>query len=743
MVELEAFQDAKHDRPELKAHIEQCARCRALVDEIKANNELMDRLLRTDLRTGGGAGVEPAPALPHDAIAGYEIHEELMRGGQGAVYRATHHATRRTVALKVLLSGAFATSRQRHRFEREIELVASLDHPAIVTVYDSGVTSDGRHYLAMQFIDGAPLDAWAERRRRDARGSVAPTLDEMLTLFDRIADGVSHAHQHGVLHRDLKPANILIDAEGEPHILDFGIAKPVGREREVEAGLVTEEGAFLGTLAYAAPEQVSGAPDRVDVRSDVYSLGVMLYELLSGGRPYPLEGGLSEIIESIVTAEPKRLRGAPDALLRIDDELDTIVMKTLAKDPDRRYQSVSALSDDLKRYRTGRPIEAKRDSGWYVLRKTMRRHRMKASAAGAMIIMLIVFSIVIFIQSQRTRIESEKVKQINLFLEDTLGSVESARSDRELTVRELLDEAVQWIDIALSDQPEVAASIRNTVGGSYRNLGLFEQAETQLTRALEIRRELFDESHSQVSRSLSALALLRRDQGRLDEAEQMLRNVLASRRISDGADSLGVAYTEAILALVLKDLGAFDEAESLLNDSLRIRRLMFPEASADVAMCVFSLAQVKDAAGDEQRAEALYRQALELRRIAHPRAHPSVARSLEALARRLIGRDQPEEAHRLLTECEAIQRESLAEDHWRIAVTMARRGACLAMMERYDEAETMLLEAVSTLTDTLGPAGDETLEARRQLVALYEAQGRSAEAEVWRARIAREAPASE
>ena len=219
----------------------------------------------------------------------------------------------------------------------------------------------------------------------------------------------------------------------------------------------------------------------------------------------------------------------------------------------------------------------------------MRRHRMKASAAGAddHHAHRLQHRDSSF-RARRTRIESEKVKQINLFLEDTLGSVESARSDRELTVRELLDEAVA-VDrpIALSDQPEVAASIRNTVGGSYRNLGLFEQAETQLTRALEIRRELFDESHSQVSRSLSALALLRRDQGRLDEAEQMLRNVLASRRVSDGADSLGVAYTEAILALVLKDLGAFDEAESLLNDSLRIRRLMYPEASADVAMCVF------------------------------------------------------------------------------------------------------------------------------------------------------------
>jgi len=337
-------------------------------------------------RVTGAARTRDASRKP-PRIRGYRLREELHRGGQGVVYRATQRAPRREVALKVMLEGPLASEVAQRRFEREIDLAASLRHPNIVTILDSGV-SHGRYYFAMDYIVGLRLDAHVRAAGADCRAT--------LELFAQICDAINFAHQRGVIHRDLKPSNILVDAEGRPHVLDFGLAKieqPTDPEQTRLRELSTS-GQVIGTLAYMSPEQAAGSQD-IDVRSDVYSLGVMLYEAIVGRPPYAVDGPLAEALSRIAREDPARPRtaAASSGAGRVDDELETILLKSLEKEPARRYQTAGDLGRDLRRYLAGEPIEAKRASGLYMLRKALARYRIQAIFAGVVLALLIAFSI--------------------------------------------------------------------------------------------------------------------------------------------------------------------------------------------------------------------------------------------------------------------------------------------------------------------------------------------------------------
>lgn len=381
------------DAPNLKvrAHLNSCPICQATCRQIQENNVLMKQLGRVDRgRLSRALSTSHPSPLSSVSIDGYDILGELHRGGQGVVYRAAQLGAKRVVALKMLLHGAFATDRQRHRFEREIELVAGLHHPNIVTLHDSGVTPDGRLFFAMELIDGVQLDRHAKQSRN---GSINTTL----RLFQRICEAVNYAHQRGIVHRDLKPGNILVDQSGEPHVLDFGLARVedqlAGSHRNM-----TMTGEFMGTVAYASPEQASGDPALIDIRTDVYSLGVMLYEILTGHLPVSVEGSIAEAARRITDVDPI----PPTAHRReIGDEVETIVLKALTKEPDRRYQTAGALAEDLRRYLAGEPIEAKRHSTWYLLRKTTRRHRVPLIAGATIIALILMFAISMSIQAGR------------------------------------------------------------------------------------------------------------------------------------------------------------------------------------------------------------------------------------------------------------------------------------------------------------------------------------------------------
>ncbi len=715
-LELDASGNADES---LRRHIAGCPRCRRRVGEIRENNALLrevaglapDRPSRSD--EPGGDGPE-----------GYRILDEIRRGGQGTVFRAVQIATNRVVALKVLHAGALATSRQRRRFEREIEIVAGLRHPNIVTVYDSGVTGAGDHYFAMEYVEGTTLDRYAAARAAELTPGRART-DFILRLFSRVCDAVNAAHQRGVIHRDLKPANILVDVSGEPKVLDFGLAKVADADERLAALDVTRAGEFMGTLAYAAPEQVGGDPHEVDVRTDVHALGVILYELLTGRMPYGLGDGLRDAVHA-VTNTPAAPCRAPrtDAGATVDAELETIVLKALAKEKARRYQSAEALRDDLERYLTGRPIDARRDSGWYVLRKTLARYKWPTAAAALFVAVLAVFGVTSSVLYGRASMEAEKLRQINLFWEDTLASVEPARAGREATVGELLDEAEPWVAIAFPHEPEIEATVRSTLGNSYRALGRFDEARLQLSTALETRRRLFGERSAAVAQSLNGLGLLARAEGRLDDSERLASEALDLRRSLLGPDHPDVATALQNLAATRRDRGDLAGAESVMREALAIREKHLGPGHQDTAMVVYQLARLKERAGDDAAAEPLHRRALATRRAVLPIGHPDLPRSLADLGALLVRLNRAAEAEPLLRECLELQLKRFPPDDWRAAAAAGGLGACLRALGRSDEAEPLLMDALEILRDRLGLADPRTREVLSQAAALYEQTGR-------------------
>jgi tetratricopeptide (TPR) repeat protein len=345
-------QDFVRAHPELAAQIEPHLRGLALIDQART-------------RSLPGHATPPATAGPLPPVPGYDLLEEIGRGGMGVVYRARQLATRRIVALKVMLSGPFAPRAARRRFQREVELAARLQHPSIVGVLEGGEVA-GQPYYAMDYVAGVRLDHYLR--------TAQPPVPALLDLFVRLCEAVEYAHGHGVVHRDLKPANILIDADGNPFILDFGLAKALDQVAELTPiSNLSQPGQVVGTLHYLSPEQATGQSSAIDGRTDVYALGVLLYEALTGVLPYPKDGPPAEVIRRILEAPPVRPR---THMPQVDEDLEAIVLKALEKEPPRRYQSAHELAEDLRRYLRAEPVRAHRASHLYVLRKRLHRHRL-------------------------------------------------------------------------------------------------------------------------------------------------------------------------------------------------------------------------------------------------------------------------------------------------------------------------------------------------------------------------------
>jgi tetratricopeptide (TPR) repeat protein len=699
-------------------------------------------------------------------IGQYRIKRAIASGGMGTVYEATQEQPRRVVAVKVMKLGIASRSALR-RFEYESQLLARLRHPGIAQVYDAGTHRDSSGtvpYFAMEYIPNAkPITDYVREK--------TPGYRARLELFAQVCDAVHHGHQKGIIHRDLKPANILVDSQGQPKIIDFGVARSTDSDMAVTT-LQTDVGQLIGTLQYMSPERLS-AVDRT-------------------------------------------LRG----------DLETVVLKALEKERDRRYQSALELAQDIRRYLSREAISARPPSIVYQLRMFARRHRAGFAAIAAIFVVLVagvVVSTSLYIKAESAREQAEarrvQAEEVTEFLNDTLASVDPAKAQgRDVTVKEMLDQAAARVDDAFPTIPLAEANLRLTMGYTYRKLGKLAEAEPHLKRALQLRRQHLGDDHRDVAEALSALGGLLDAKGDYDGAEALWQEALAINRKVAGEEStdedvveirnrLGVlhyrrgdyaaaetawrevleirrrrfgdehelvAHTMNNLAVVLKAQAEYAEAESLYREALATRRRLLTDTHPAVAESLNNLATLLTEKGEYSGAEPLFREALAVNRKLHGEEHPDIARSMSnlgevlykkgdaaaaellvrdaiAMQRKLVGNDQPEtalmlatlgeilattgragEAESVLREAVTILRKTLPEGHWLIALAQGQLGGCLSALGRYEEAEPQLVASYQAIARTRGESDQYAVEALDRVVKLYESWGKPDKADEYR-----------
>ncbi len=712
---------------EVARHVEDCAECGRRAAEMRA--------LLGDI--GDAARVVPvASAAPPDFIGPYRIIRKIGQGGMGVVYEAEQPETQRRVALKVIIGGRHVSDLQIKLFQREIISLARLNHPAIAAIYQAGRTEDGNHYFAMELVEGVTLldDATVASGDRSAAA-----MGRKLELFMKICDGVNYAHQRGVIHRDLKPSNILMTAGGQPRILDFGLARIIDDEGADGRSLVMESGRLVGTLPYMSPEQARGSADGIDLRSDVYALGVILYQMLTGEMPYRLDShSILEKVRIICDREPEHPRRlAPE----IPRDVATINLKALAKDPARRYQSVAAMAEDIDRFRKGYPIHARPLSTVYHLRKMIARHKIPAMLMGLLIVSIAVTGVVAVVQARRIAGEAAKKSRIIAEFEALYEAADPWKAGRrDVTVLETLNARSREIEAELEDDPLVAAAVRNTMGMTYLSFSEFDGAESHLSFALSTRERLLGDADAETAESLNDLGELRYFQERLDDAEELWRRALSARRESgSGAD---VAETLNNIGNLLRRRGKLDEAERHLKESLLLRRRVYADAQTrqpnslkerrraanDVAQTLNNLGGLyRSRAGAESilEAERCYREALRIRLGAFGPDHPEVAKMQNNLGKFLEEQGDIDGATDAYRESLRIMQrdEGLGRDHQYIARVLHNLASLAWRGGDADEAGRFCEDALQMRIRVLGETHPETAESRRLLTEIQTGRG--------------------
>ncbi|MBI4718720.1 MAG: tetratricopeptide repeat protein, partial [Planctomycetes bacterium] len=514
-------------------------------------------------------------------------------------------------------------------------------------------------------------------------------------------------------HRDLKPSNILVDARGAPHVLDVGLAKLVSRGTP-EGPPLTLTQDFVGTPAYAAPEQLRGEPAAIDVRADVYALGVILYEMLTGRLPYPADAGLAGLLEAMARADA----AAPSSMERsLGRELDALALTAIAKEPARRYQSVDALGADVRRYLNGEPLDARRDSGWYVLRKNLRRHRVPVALVFAFVVVVAMSAVALSVMYARqgrllaqTTVARDaetaarlRAQRMQSFVQGLLLNVSDIGRGADLGVRRaMLEEAARRAETELADDPLARAAAHDAIGRTFQSLGLYDDAEAHLRTALAMRQRLFGSEHAEAAASLNALGELLTDRDRFREAGPLFDAALAMRQRLFGEVHLSIAESLNNVGLALQSRGEYDAAEHLHQRAADIYRQLHGGDHPDVAECLGQLANTHLNRGHYAAAEPLFRSALEIHRRFRGEEHRDVAGAKVSLAKALHHRAAYPEAEPLFREAIATFRRQLGTEHDTVAWGLHRLGVLLHARGSYGEAEGCLRESLAIYRRCLG-----------------------------------------
>ncbi|HEY7412835.1 MAG TPA: serine/threonine-protein kinase [Vicinamibacteria bacterium] len=655
------------------------------------------------------------PLIGH-RVGPYRVLAEIGRGGMGAVYCAVRDddAFMKSVALKVMKAD-LATEYRREAFRRERQILATLQHPNVAQLLDGGTTDDGRPYLVMELVLGDPIDVYCERHGLDVR--------RRLELFRSVCAAVHGAHQSLVVHRDIKPGNILVTDEGVPKLLDFGIAKLL--PREAADSTVTEVRAM--TPLYASPEQLLGQP--ITTASDVYSLGVVLYELLTGRRPLELrDTEPAEVIRRISEEEPPRPSAAardtfakgsaaatfpagPRNVAReLRGDLDSIVMMALRKEPSRRYRSVLELDEDLARYLSRRPVRARPDTVLYRARRFVSRHR--AGVAAAVLVVASLLGGLATTTAQRRRADAERVRaerqarramEVTRFLRDTLGAAHPETGiGREATVLEALEAARKTSGEAFAGSPDIQAAVRTTIGGTYAALGRYDEADALLRSALEQQRSLLGDESLEAAETRVALGELLRAKGELAEADDQLRRALAVRERLLGPDHPDVAAALNGLGALCWSKGDLGASAAHVQRAVAIMERQPERDERQIGVMLGNLAPALEPT-DPAEAERVYRRALDIwRRLGLERSqgYSSAAANLG-----LLLRDQGKHAaaEPLLREALALDRVLVGPRHPDVATSLNNLAGLLRDRGDYAAARPMFVEAVGILEGALGP----------------------------------------